>query len=129
MSMFLDDVPLPDLILEPTAGSAAVRVTRLQTLGGRPLLLEDAVPLRAWDLAGGEDRGWISRSCLDRLLALAAVPGAVYRLHCGEGPAMVVRFRHEDGPAVAGEPVLRACPASPDDPVNNLRLKLMEVTA
>lgn len=129
MSIYLDDVLLPDLRWEPAAGSGPVRVERLQTLGGRPLLLEDAVPLRAWDLVGDEDRGWIARGCLDHLLTMAALPGAVYRLAVGERPAMAVRFRHEDGPAVAAEPVFFSCPASPDDPVKNLRLKLMEVTA
>lgn len=134
--MQLDDLFLPELEILPAPKAslqAAVQTTVRRTLDGRTVILEQGPAPRAFDLAGGEDSGWVSRGCLERLLAMAALPGAVYRLTPSAGSALQVRFRHEDGPAVAGEAVFVSIPSSgipaEDDPIKNLRLKLMEVTA
>ncbi len=132
MSMLLDDLILPDLALVTTtiaSPSRRVRARAMETIGGRPVFQEDTSPVRTVDLHGDETSGWVSRGDFERLLAMAGVPGAVYSCTLAGGVPMQVRFRHEDGPSVAGDAVFVSSSPSQDDPIKNLRLKLMEVAA
>lgn len=132
MSIQLDDLILPDLTTDaqpvfPGAQRVLAQVAR--SLTGRPIIQETPVADRPLTLHGDELQGWIPRQDLDRLLAMAAVPGALYSLTLqGQSPRLV-RFRHEDGPPVGARPVFQSSPPSPDDPFMNLHLNLMEVAA
>jgi hypothetical protein len=80
--------------------SSKVAQSVRRTLGGRPVIFSSPI-------LGGEnvtldsdaEHGWLTKTQLDAVKALADVPGAVYSLTFG-ATTISVMFRHNDAPAV-----------------------------
>lgn len=88
-----------------------IRVTSLQLKKGRPITLEAI-----------QDQGWLTRTVVDQVKALADVAGATYSLTVGP-ESFIVMFRHEDGPAVEFLPLIpRGEPLDDDYFVGTLKL-------
>jgi hypothetical protein len=127
MSITLGGVQLPDnMILEDELNWTGVAASSEMTLGGEPVIWEDAVAGgRPIDLVAYEDMGWLTRDQVLAVRALASTPGWVGTLSY-EGATYRVRFRHEDPPAIDVEPLIpRPNPDSGDYYYG--RIKLMEV--
>lgn len=124
----LHTTALPGLVLENDVAPGAVRATVAETLSGRKVIWEQ--PLNgggSFDLVGGSDFGWLPRSVLAALAALANVVGATYTLTAPDASTRTVRFRHEDGPAVEATPLVPRPNQGAGDYYNNVTIKLMEV--
>jgi hypothetical protein len=126
MAISIDAVSLPDLVIEGEFDFTGVRAEVALSLGGTPIVWEDSVQGKPIDLVGGNDTGWIDRSTLVSLLALAAVAGATYTLTY-ESDTYNVRFRHEEAPAIEATPIIPRPNPDGTDWYNNVRIKLMEV--
>ena len=124
--ILLGGIELPDLVWEGEFEFTGVAASVDFSLGGTPMVWEGAREGRPIDLVGGEDTAWISRSALESLKALAAVPLGVHTLDF-EGTAYMVRFRHEEPPVISAEQVLPSPEADASDRFMNLRIRLMEV--
>lgn len=83
--------------------------------GGRPITLQ-----------GDASRGWLPRSTLLALRALAAVPEASYTLTYG-GTPYTVRWRHEDAPVIVATPVIDYETADGGDDYHSITLKFITV--
>lgn len=82
-----------------------VEQTSKRTLGGRLVIFTgELVAGRRITLQAATDQGWLTRDQVAAVLALAAVPGAVYLLEFGSETHNVV-FDHEAG-AVDMQPLL-----------------------
>jgi hypothetical protein len=122
----LEGITLPDLIRSVT-GAAPVKAVTETAMDGTPIIWEQSsVGGTLIDLLGGNDSGWIDKSTLDSLWALASVARAVYSL-VYEGTTYTVRFRHENHPVIEADPVVGRPNPEGTDNYNNVWLKLMEV--
>ncbi|TVM33322.1 hypothetical protein [Oceanidesulfovibrio marinus] len=128
MSILLDGLDLSGLRVASTwDGETAAPPTIAETsLDGSEVVWEGPAGLERITLAGGDAHGWITRTTLDRLAAMAAAPGGVYPLTI-DGRALSVRFRNEDPPALSATPVEPASAAGPDAPFRNVRISLVVV--
>lgn len=126
MSITLAGITLPDLVIEDEYAQAGVRSVVEFSLGGRPIIWEDEKFGRTIDLVGGNDTGWIERSTLEQLKALANVPLQEFVLDY-EGETKSVRFRQEDPPVISALPILPRPNHVDGDWYANVRIKLMEV--
>ena len=126
MAILLDAVELPDLLIDNEFGWNGVQAVVEMSLGGRPIVWEGSATGKELDLVGGSDWGWISRSVLESLQALASVPLATYLLSY-EGTEYTVRFRHEDNPTIEAEPIVPRPNAAGIDWFRNVTIRLMEV--
>lgn len=77
-------------------------------------------------LKGGVDYGWLTRSDLLALQALAGVPEATYTLTYG-GTEHTVRWRHEEGQVIEATPVIDYEAADHGDDYHQITLKLITV--
>lgn len=107
MMIKLGDVELnPNMIWADRYTSSGVVQTARTTLGGR-LVLNAAREIGGGQitLVATEETGWLSKSMVDSLMAMSAVPGAVYQLTFGtELTEVPVVFSHHAGPAVQASP-------------------------
>lgn len=124
MSITLGGIALPDLVFREDFGWTGVEGTMERTLRGRPVVFEISVSGRAVDLVGEENTGWVARSTLESLVALASVPGMTYTLSY-EGTSYTVRFRSEDAPPIEASPLVARPNPDDEDWYNNVVLKLM----
>jgi hypothetical protein len=111
----LDTVTLPeDLVWEDEFSWTPVEQASDYTLGGA-LVVETAARLagRPVTLAGAEDQGWITRTTLEALYALAQAPSTGLALTLADGRSLTVVFRH-GGPAIEARPVVRVSPPAVD---------------
>jgi hypothetical protein len=127
MSTTLNGITISGLIIQGDIAPLGVRATVERTLSGGVVIWEQPEQAgRSFDLDGGSDFGWLTRSVLLQLRAIASVPNATYTL-IHEGVTQTVRFRNEDAPAISADPlVARPNPASTDY-YNNVKIKLMGV--
>jgi len=124
----LHTTALPGLVLENDVAPGAVQATVSATLSGRKVIWEQ--PSNgggSLDLVGGSDFGWLTRSALAALAALANVVGATYTLTAPDATTRTVRFRNEDGPAIESTPLVARPNQAATDYYNNVKIKLMEV--
>lgn len=127
MAITLDTIALPDLIIEDEFASPPVAAVVEQSIINTPVVFEaERASGRPLTLVGGDDWGWIGRSTLAAVYALASVPGATYPL-IFEGTAYTVRFRNEEPPAISAAPVAPRPNAASTDYYRNVIIKLMEV--
>lgn len=128
MSILLNGMDLTGLrIASAWDCETAVPTTIAETaLDGSDVVWEGPAGPERITLAGGEAYGWITRTTLDRLAAMAAAPGGVYILTI-DGRALSVRFRNDDPPALSATPVEPASITGPDDPFRNVRISLVAV--
>lgn len=124
----LNSVSLPGLVIENDVAPAAVRAEVSQTLSGRTVIWEQVSHgAAAFDLIGGSDTGWLTRSDLATLQGNANVAGATYTLVPPTGSNLTVRFRNEDAPAIEATPLVGRPNQASTDYYNNIRIKLMVV--
>jgi len=126
MAITLGGVDLPDLLIENEFGFPGVDSRVEFSLGGTPIIWEQEMTGKPIDLRGTTDTGWITRSVLQSLYALAAVPGATYTLDY-EGTIYTVRFRNEDRPVLAAKPAVGRPNQDTTDYYSDVSIKLMEV--
>jgi len=126
MAILLESIDISGLIKDAQLDWSGVRAVVETSLDGTPLIWEDTIAGKPVDFFGGEDWGWLDRTTLESLLALATVPGASYTLD-EEGAETQVRFRSEDPPVVSGEPNIGRDVQDPFDSYKNVRIKLMEI--
>ena len=126
MTIQIETIVLPDLIIaEAFEPPVTARVE--QSVINTPIVFETEKPSgQAITLTGGEDTGWITRSTMLSLVALASVPGATYTLNY-EGVTYTVRFRHEDPPVIAAEAIVPRPNAAGTDYYRNVSIRLVEV--
>lgn len=95
--------------------SQKVVQTVKRTLGSVPVvyagLMEKGTLIT---LRATEEYGWIKKSVVSQLLAIAEVPGGVYILNFN-GTQYSVVFRHHDSPAVDMEPLIPRTADGSDD--------------
>lgn len=126
MTIQIDTVTLPDLVIDGEFEFTGVRAEVAHSLGGTPIVWEDSIQGKPLDLVGTRDEGWIDRTTLLALQALAGVAGATYTLTY-ESDTYNVRFRHEDVPAIEAFPIIPRPNPDGTDWYSNVRIKLMEV--
>ena len=126
MTIYLDDIELPDLTIEDEFAFTGIGAETDLALDGTPLVSERARAGRPVDLVGSDQTGWIKRSVLKSIHTLAGAANAVYTLNY-EGEISSVRFRNEEPPAVDAVPVVARPNPSDNDYYKNVRIKLMEV--
>lgn len=124
MAITLDGLTLPNLVKEDEFGKSKVRSIVNETLGGTPIIWESARTIKPFDLIGGNDWGWISRTTLISLRTKADVVGATYTL-VYEAETITVRFRNEEGNAIEATPLVARPNHDDTDWYNNVVLKLM----
>lgn len=123
----LESIDLPGLMLADDISHTGVRSDVAKTLSGGVVIWETSEPSgRIIDLVGGDDFGWLERSDLQSLQALASVPGATYTLTTPD-EIMTVRFRNENAPAIEATPIIGRPNPDAGDWYNKVRIKLMEV--
>ena len=87
----------------------------LTTLGGNPVVYSKSLQgNRPITLEAKEDTGWLYHEAVESLLAMAAVPGAVYTLNF-HGEVFNVMFAHHEGPAIDLLPLQPRAVPEPDD--------------
>lgn len=127
MTIKLDTVTLPNMIIENEFNWTGVRAAVDLTLGGTPIIWEQDFMGRVLDLISGEtDADWITQSTLSSLQVLASIASATYTLNY-EGTSMTVRFRHETPPVITAKAVVGRSKKVGYEYYNELRIKLMEV--
>lgn len=103
-----------------------VAQTTQRTLGGKMVVYHQPLSAgRPITLVATEETGWITRSMLDALQAMAATPGGVYTLNL-HGEVMQVMFRHHEPPALSFTPLQPRATALSGDFFTG-QLKLMTV--
>lgn len=123
----IESINLPGLVLADDVAHTAVRSDVAKTLAGGLVIWETTEPSgRVITLAGGDDYGWLERSTLQSLQALASVPGATYSLTT-PSETITVRFRNENPPAVEATPIVERPNPAAGDWYNKISIKLMEV--
>lgn len=124
MTITLDSIPLSSsMIWADKHKQAIVAQTALVTLGGGSVvyskLLTNGQPVT---LEARLDTGWITKTMLDALTAIAIVAGGVYTLDV-HGVVMSVMFRHQEPPALSFEPLIpKDTPVAGDYYVGTLKL-------
>jgi hypothetical protein len=127
MAIYIDTVELPDLVFVDAFGEPPVAAVVEQSIINTPIVFEaESSAGRRRDLMGGMDWGWITKSVLDDLFALASVAGATYVLSY-EGVSYTVRFRLEELPVLSAESIVPRPNAADADYYRNVLIKLMEV--
>ncbi|MDW7643454.1 MAG: hypothetical protein SCI25_00265 [Desulfuromonadales bacterium] len=123
----LDTIELPGLIWADEFDWSGVVSEAAPAINGSVVVQEAALSGgRPVTLQGDATRGWLKRSSLVALQSLAGAPGASYVLTWG-GTQYTVRFRHEDGPVIAGSPVIDYDTAGETDDYHSITLKLITV--
>lgn len=112
----LDTLPLPDGLLWPDEYTAqTVTQTRRRTLdGGQVVFYAPLTAGRTITLESGPDTGWLTKTQVEALAALAQSPGAVYPLSI-RGQSHRVLFRHDDPPAFEASPLIPFANPAPGD--------------
>ena len=127
MSITLNGYDISGLIMENDITPIGVRSTVEKTLSGGLVIWEQAEQAgRSFDLVGGSDFGWLTRSVLLNLRTIASVPGATYTLVM-EGVTSTVRFRNEAAPAVTAKPIVGRPNPAGTDYYSDIVIKLMGV--
>lgn len=127
MSTTLNGYTISGLIINGDIPPLGVRATVDKTLSGGLVIWEAPEQAgRSFDLEGGSDFGWLTRSVLLSLRTIASVPNATYTL-VHEGVTSTVRFRNEDAPAVSADPIVARPNPATTDYYCNVRIKLMGV--
>lgn len=125
--MQLESINLSGLVLAADVSHTGIRSDVAKTLAGGVVIWETREPSgRLLDLVGGDDFGWLERSDLQALQALASVPGASYTLTTTDD-VLTVRFRNEDAPAIEATPIVARSNQATGDWYHKITLKLMEV--
>jgi hypothetical protein len=123
----LNDIEIPGLIWSDEFDWTGVVSEVSPAVNGNLVVQEAAVTSgRPVTLKGGADFGWLKRSALLALQALAAVPEATYTLSYN-GTDYTVRWRHEDGQVIEATPVIDYEDAEPGDDYHQITLKLITV--
>ncbi len=94
------------LIWEDRLRYAPVEQVFRRTLGGTPVIdygsLSEGRPVTLRSL---QDQGWVTKTQVDAIQALADTPGGVYSLTVGS-ETFPVKFRHNEPPAVEFEQII-----------------------
>lgn len=122
----LEGIDLGNLVIDGEFEFSPVQAQVAPTIGGGLVVWEKTRSGRTIDLVGGSDFGWLPRSVLLQVQALAAVPNATYTL-IFNGSTSRVRFRHEEGSPVSAPPLVPRPNHEDSDYYNNVSIKLMEV--
>ncbi|QOX78722.1 hypothetical protein FY034_07200 [Trichlorobacter lovleyi] len=126
-NIFLNAIELPGLVVSGDVSAGAIRATVKNTLNGGVVVWEEPVAGGSLiDLKGGVDFGWLTRSTLLSLVALANVAGTTATLTLSNGTTKAVRFRNEDG-AIEATPLIERPNPADTDYYNNVIIRLMEV--
>ena len=123
----INGIELKDLIVEAPYAFTGVESEVERSLGGNPVVFERSVSGKAFDLVGTENHGILTRSTLDQLMDIASQSRATFIFDDGTGNLSTVRFRNEEPPVITAEPIKRTQAPTPDDPFNNIRIKLMQL--
>jgi hypothetical protein len=107
MTIKLSDVELlPGIMWTDRWGSQEVSQKILRTIGGNAVFFHAAIHnASAITLESLGDQGWQTLETVEKLYALAAVPGAQYLLDLGTVQFSVM-FRHEEAPAFEATPLI-----------------------
>ena len=94
----------------------------LVTLGGNPVIFSKALQgNQPITLVASEETGWLTKTMVDAIDGMAAIPRAVYTLNL-HGKVVNVVFAHHDGPAVSLTPLQpRAIPLPEDCYIGTLK--------
>ena len=125
MSIVLGGITLPALwfVLPPYLQTGVVATT-MYADDGTPITLENDIGELDLSLMGGPNSGWIKKSVLVALKALAIVKGVTYTLEY-EGDTYTVRFKHEEGNPIFAELLIGRPAVTDGDYFNNVLIKLM----
>jgi len=105
----------PNMIWRDRYVSQQVAQTTLRTLAGSSIIFSQGLSLGESILLEATDKtGWLTKTQVDQVLALATVVGAVYQLNV-DGTIIAVVFRHEEPPAVAFNPLIPRLNSGNDD--------------
>lgn len=122
----LEGISLEGLVMDNEMAFTPVEAKISHSLDGGVIVWEGNSSGRPIDMVGGSDFGWLTRSVLKQIKALAAVPNATYTLvHNFE--TFRVRFRHEESAPVSASPLVARPNQADTDYYNNVAIKLMEV--
>ncbi len=107
MAIILGGVTLsPHMIWADEMTVDPVSQVALRTLGGRLIVRSQAYTGgRNITLEAREDQGWLTKTQVESVMALAAVAGAQYALTI-ESQNFTVMFRHHEAPAFEATPLI-----------------------
>lgn len=127
MAIYLSDVELRSgLVWRDRWGSQSVSQTTVRTLGSVPIFYHASLHAgNKVTLESLDDQGWQTYETVQKLYALASVPGAQYLLDLGPVQFSVL-FRHEDAPALEATPLIPRTVPQPGDHFT-ISLKLITV--
>ena len=129
MSILLADIALPDGLrwLDEFAEPSVSQSVRRRLDGALTVFPRANVAGRPVTLEATEDH-WITRADAEALLALAAIPGAVYVLTftARANLSLSVLFAHHDAPALDLRPLVDYADPAAADPIVG-RIKLIAV--
>ena len=127
MAITLGGVTLsPHIIWEDEDKYSAVASDFRRTLAGNILVRDQTLNLgRPITLVAREDQGWLTKTQVDAVRALANVAGAVYSLVI-ESQSFQVKFRHHESIAFEADALIKRNNPDPDD-YYTCTIKLMTV--
>lgn len=125
MSILLNGITLSPDLLWTDEFSPSVAQTSKRTLDGGSVLFAQSMQGRTITLESTSNSGWITRTAVLQLQALASTPSGQWTLNL-HGTFYTVAFRHHEPPAFEASPLIPY--SNPDaDSVYLVKLKLMTV--
>jgi len=125
MSITLEGIDITGLVIESEFLTNVTGVSQIAN-DGSLIVYEETVKFKELIFVGGSDWGWLDRTTMKALHALADVIGAYYELNY-EGTVYNVRFMSEDSPVIFGDSLIKRSNAADTDYYNNIVLKLMQI--
>lgn len=123
----IENITLSGLVFTDDLNHTGIRSDVAKTLDGGLVIWETSEPAgQLITLSGGDDFGWLERSTLQSLQAMASVPGASYTLTT-PSDTITVRFRNESPPAIEATPLVARPNPATGDYYNKVTIKLMKI--
>lgn len=122
----LDGIELPGLIIENRYGVGnKIEAVINYSLGGTPIIYEQAVSSYKINLIGTDSIGYLSKTKMAALKAIASVINTTYTLIYWS-QSYLVRFRHSEIPVITGTPITNSeVSFEVNSYYNNVLIKLM----
>ena len=125
MSITLESIDLTGLVIEEEFMTSVFGTTQVAN-DGSLIVYEQPISFNDLILIGGSDWGWLPRSTMLSLKAMADIINSTYSLDY-EGTIYTVRFKSEDIPVISGDSLIKRSNAASTDYYNNIMIKLMKM--
>jgi len=124
MSIILEGVDITGLVLEEVSFNLIESISE-KSISNSIVFFEMERKFKKFNLVGGENFGWLSKSVFETLNDMANTLGSFYTLDF-EGDIKLVRFRTDEELPVFGDQIIKRTNENPEDFYNNVVLKLIQ---